>query len=132
MNSSFSNEYWTPRLLSVLRMVCGYIVLFNGWERIRENPPVSFSSATDAIAAVLFWIGLACGFLLLIGLLTRVAAFLLFLATSLTYALYSIVFGHYPPFIFDDRLLLFCFVFLFISAAGPGQWGIDTLRNRQS
>ena len=131
MKSSFTSEYWAPRLLSVLRMVCGYIVLFNGWERIRENPPVVFTGATDSIEAILFWVGLACGALLLVGLFTRLVATFLFLVTALKYALFTVVYGHYPPLIFDDRLLLFCFVFLFVSAAGPGQWGLDALRGRQ-
>ena len=63
-----------------------------------------------------------------VGLFTRLAAFI---ASGQMAAAYFI--GHFPkspwPGInMGDAAILFCFVFLYIAAAGPGAWSLDGSR----
>ena len=79
------------------------------------------------VAAVL---ELALGLLIALGLFTRLAAFV---AAGEMAAAYFI--GHFPKSFWPginmgDAAILFCFVFLYIAAAGPGTWSVDAARER--
>jgi len=70
-------------------------------------------------------IELVCGFLVMIGLLTRPAAFL---ASGLMGVAYWLAHGTRAllPILNQGELaVLYCFVFLFIAARGPGRWSVD-------
>jgi putative oxidoreductase len=73
-------------------------------------------------------IELVAGILITLGLFTRLAAFI---ASGQMAAAYFI--GHFPKGFWPlenmgDAAILFCFVFLYIAAAGPGAWSVDALR----
>jgi putative oxidoreductase len=38
--------------------------------------------------------------------------------------------GFFPAVNMGDAAILFCFVFLYFSAAGPGPWSVDAMRTR--
>ena len=69
------------------------------------------------------------GFLILIGLFTRPVAFIL---SGMSAAAYFI--AHAPKSVFPaanggEAAMLYCFVFLYLAAAGAGPWSIDAKRN---
>ena len=77
-------------------------------------------------------IELVAGALIAIGLFTRPAAFL---ASGLMAFAYFI--AHAPQNFFPvnnggDAAILYCFVFLYLVFAGPGEWSLDALRNRDA
>jgi putative oxidoreductase len=77
-------------------------------------------------------IELVTGGLMIVGLFTRLAAFI---ASGLMAAAYFI--GHYPQgfwpaFNQGEAAILFCFIFLYIAGAGPGAWSIDGARTRNA
>ena len=125
---------WTPRLLSLLRIVAGYLLLTHGTAKILGFPKVEmFANLQIAsmygVAGVL---ELILGALLLIGLFSRLAAFI---ASGLCAFAYFI--GHASASTFATPILnggetavLFCFAFLFLAAAGPGPWSIDAGRGK--
>ena len=67
---------WQPRMLSVLRMVSGFIFLLHGTKKHFGIPPTD--RLVDAFALTWFAgaIEIVCGFAILVGFFTRPAAFL--------------------------------------------------------
>jgi putative oxidoreductase len=65
------------------------------------------------------------GALVLIGLLTRPVAFLLAGEMAIAYWLVHAPQSPYPAVNNGDAAILFCFIFLYLAAAGPGPWSVD-------
>jgi putative oxidoreductase len=77
---SASSSPWTGRMLSVLRIVAGLLYFEHGLQKIFNFPPAPRGAVpyhlvtlTPGVAGL---IETVCGFLILIGLVTRGAAFL--------------------------------------------------------
>jgi len=125
---------WAPRVLSILRIVSGYLLLLHGTTKYFGFPGAAIENlqitSLMGVAGLIETIG---GFLLLIGLFTRIAAFI---ASGFTAAAYFI--GHvgakglffFPVVNGGDAAVLFCFVFFYIFFAGPGPWSVDALRHK--
>lgn len=126
---------WAPRMLSVLRIMTGLLFLAHGTQKILGFPPMA-GGAPLPDALTLSWVAgvleLGLGALITLGLLTRPAAFI---AAGEMAAAYVI--GHAPRHVFPalnggDAAILYCFVFLYLSVAGPGSWSLDALRGRRT
>ncbi len=124
-------RYWRsaePHLLSLLRIVASLLLLQHGLQKAIGFPsafprPIEFLSLIWFAGAI----EVVGGALLLIGLLSRPTAFLL--AGHLAFVYWI---GHAPRSFFPhlnggSLAVLYCFVFLYLSAAGPGPWSIDRL-----
>jgi putative oxidoreductase len=124
-------ERWSRLLLSVLRIVAAFLFAAHGGQKVFGFPaalphPVPLRSLLGA-AGVIETIG---GVLMLVGLFTRPVAFLLAGEMAVAYFI-----GHRPvnfwPIVNRGELaLLFCFVWLYVSAAGPGPISLDALLRR--
>ena len=81
------------------------------------------------LAGVLEVVG---GALLLLGLCTRPVAFLL--AGEMAVAYFQVAFpvGFWPILNGGIDSALFCFLWLYISAVGPGPWSVDATRSMAS
>jgi putative oxidoreductase len=132
MNTSSLETVWAPRLLSVLRIVAALIFMAHGTQKLLGFPaspyPAPEAFSLPWIAGVLELIG---GALLVPGLLVRPVAFVL---SGLMAAAYWI--AHAPKSAFPvlnggDAAILYCFVFLFMAAAGGGVWSLDNLLRRR-
>ncbi|MCC3156054.1 DoxX family protein [Hymenobacter sp. 15J16-1T3B] len=124
---------WAPRLLSVLRVVAGFLFLLHGTQKLFDFPagghgPVELASLMG-FAGIL---ELAGGLLLLLGLVTRPVALLL--AGEMAVAYFKAHFPQAPLPIQNggEGAVLFCFIFLYLAAAGPGPWSLDAWRHRAS
>ncbi|WP_033054335.1 DoxX family protein [Sinorhizobium meliloti] len=122
---------FAPHLLSVLRIFAagsffthGTMKLF-GWPAPFEYP----LSPMLYIAGVLEVIG---GLLLAIGLLARPVAFLLSGLMAVAYFIAHSSDSFFPVLNHGEAAMLYCFLFLYISAAGPGAWSLDALQERKS
>ena len=122
----------TQRALGILRIVSAFLLLQHATAKFFGVPHVAFFDNLQVFSLVgaAGIIELIGGALLLIGLFTRPAAFLL--SGELAFAYFI---GHAPKGNFLSPMLnggesavLFCFIFLFLAAAGAGAWGIDTAR----
>lgn len=127
---------WTPRLLSILRIVSAYLLVAHGTTKILSIPATQMSGVPIAsMYGAAGLIELIFGALLLVGLFSRVSAFI---ASGFTAAAYFI--GHVatksslllPLLNGGETAVLFCFVFLFLAAAGPGPWSIDAMRTKDN
>jgi putative oxidoreductase len=110
-------------LLSVLRIVAGLLLLEHGTQKLFHFPPLTMALPADAmpilmVAAVIELVG---GMLLVLGVFTRITAFICSGEMAIAYWI-----GHFPRGGFfpavngGDAAILFCFIFLYIAAAGPG------------
>jgi putative oxidoreductase len=121
-------DRWAPILLSVLRIVAGLLFLAHGTQKLlgfpaSPMPPPELLSMMG-MGGLLELVG---GFLILIGLFTRPVAFVLAGQMAVAYWMFHFPKGPFPALNMGDAAILFCFVFLYISAAGPGPWSVDAM-----
>jgi putative oxidoreductase len=122
---------WQPQIYAVLRIVTGLLFLEHGTQKFLFFPPgemagkgLSFSNL-GAYAGI---IELLCGFLVVIGLFTRPAAFLASGTMAVAYWYAHAPQNPFPVNNMGDAAILYCFVMLYIAAAGPGAWSLDGAR----
>ena len=127
-----NNPQLTSRALSVLRIVSAYLLIQHGTAKLLGFPLVAHFDGLQVLSLIGFAgiLELFGGALLLVGLFTRPVAFVLSGLLAFAYFI-----GHASKgFVLSPMLnggesaVLFCFVFLFMAAAGGGAWGIDALR----
>jgi putative oxidoreductase len=70
-------------------------------------------------------IELVTSVLVLLGLFTRVAAFVAAGEMAVAYWTVHAEMGFYPALNMGEAAILYCFVFLYLAAAGPGTWSLD-------
>jgi putative oxidoreductase len=119
---------WRPELLSVLRIVTALLLLEHGTQKLFNFPPSEFQASLFSLFGFAGVIELVGGILLLIGLFTRPAAFILSGETAFAYFLGHAPRSFFPIQNFGEAAILFCFVFLYIAAAGAGPWSVDHMR----
>ncbi|MFI5253135.1 MAG: DoxX family protein [Bacteroidota bacterium] len=121
-----------PRLQSVLRIVTSVLFMLAGSMKLFAFPagiPPNGGTVnlfTEAwFAGVLEVFG---GFLMLIGLYTRPVAFILSGEMAVAYFQYHAVRGFWPILNGGVDAMFYCFLWLYFSAAGAGQWSLDAKR----
>ena len=125
---------WAPRLLSVLRIMTGLLFLEHGTSKVLGFPPSAhamgpFQPFTLAgFSGILELVG---GILIVLGLFTRITAFILSGEMAVAYFMVHAPKGPYPMVNMGELAVLYCFVFLYFAAAGAGPWSIDALRRRR-
>jgi putative oxidoreductase len=124
------SNVWAPRLLAVLRIIAALLFLEHGLVKVLGFPPGAAPGAQPllsffGIAGLIETVG---GWLLLIGLFTRPVAFLLAGEMAVGYFMVHAPLGFFPAINAGDAAILFCFIFLYLAAAGPGAWSVDEMR----
>jgi putative oxidoreductase len=123
---------WTPRLLSVLRIITALLLLQFGMAKLLGFPV--YANLNHVAAFSLPWFAgtleLAGGALLLLGLFTRPVAFILSGLMAFAYFLGHAPRGFYPLINGGNLAVLFCFVFLYFACTGGGAWSADALLRR--
>ena len=122
---------WSPRLLSVLRILTALLLLSHGMGKHLKFPVVPQFAKLDTMSGIAGYFELAGGALLLVGLFSRPVAFILSGMCAVGYFLVHAPRGFYPILNGGEAIVLFCFVLLYIAAAGPGPWSIDARLNRK-
>ncbi|HEY3378327.1 MAG TPA: DoxX family protein [Armatimonadota bacterium] len=116
---------WAPYLLSLLRIVVAALFLEHGLQKLWGFPggtsPVPLYSMAGA-AGVIETVG---GLLLLLGLFTRAAAFVLSGEMAVAYFMVHAPHSFYPVVNRGELAVLYCFVFLYFVFAGGGPWSVD-------
>ena len=123
-----------PYLLSLLRIVAAFLFMQFGTAKLLAFPAAFMPGGGTAPVASL--IGLASiletfgGLLLLLGLFTQPVAFILAGEMAVAYFMGHAPQGFWPVLNQGHPAIMFCFVWLYISAAGPGPWSLDAKRGR--
>jgi putative oxidoreductase len=125
---------WAPYLQSVLRIVAAFLFLTHGTQKLFGVPaaqprqPVELLSLMG-LAGVLETVG---GLLLLLGLFTGPAALVLAVEMAAAYVIAHAPRGAWPLLNGGELPILYGLAWLFFSAAGPGPWSLDALRQERS
>jgi len=127
-------QSWSPKLLSLLRMVTALMFFQHGSAKLFHVPHVPTFDGVQVIslfgmAGILEVVG---GFLLLIGLFTRPVAFILSGEMAFAYFIAHAPHAFLPVLNGGELAVEWCFVFLYLAAAGPGAWSVDAWRSVRS
>ena len=123
---------WSPRLLSILRIVAALLYMLHGTQKLFGVPP-SASGRTVELASRMGAAGVievVGGLLILLGLFTRPAAFICSGEMAFTYFLAHAPRGLLPNADGGELPVLYCFIFLYLAAAGGGPWSVSAARRR--
>jgi putative oxidoreductase len=118
---------WSPRLLSVLRIVAAFLFMMHGTAKLFQIPhQAQFDNLQlMSLMGIQGMLEAGGGVLLLIGLLSRPVAFVLSGDMAIAYFMAHWPKGWLPLLNGGDLAVLFCFVFLYLWVAGPGPWSVD-------
>ena len=111
---------------SILRLLAGLMFACWGAKLVLgmfggTPPPV------EPILIVAGWIELIGGFLIAIGLLTRLAAFICSGIMAVAYFMVHAPNGFFPILNKGELAVFYCWLFFFVVFYGPGSWSIDAL-----
>ena len=115
-----------PHVLSILRIIVGLLFIQHGLVKLFAFP---MPFPNPPVFGTLIWyqgiIEIVGGVLLILGLLTRLTAFIL--AGDMAFAYFM---GHssrsiYPIQNGGNLAILYCFVFFYLVFSGPGPWSLD-------
>jgi putative oxidoreductase len=118
----------------MLRIVAAPLFIAHGTQKlfafpVAEPRPVVELMSQMGLAGVLEVVG---GSLLLLGLFTRPVAFILAGEMAVAYSLAHAPRSFWPILNGGEPAVLFCFIFLYFAAAGPGPWSLDALWSKRS
>jgi putative oxidoreductase len=127
-----ASSVWAPRLQSALRIVAAFMFVLSGTSKLfafPEGMPPDGGTAQllsqVGIGGILEVFG---GGLMLVGLFTRPVAFVLSGMMAVAYFQFHAPGGFWPTTNGGIPAVLYCFVWLFFSAAGAGPWSLDAKR----
>ncbi|MFK4767457.1 DoxX family protein [Rhizobium sp. ZW T2_16] len=114
-----------PYFLSLLRAISALVLFSYGTQKILHFPAAQSVPPVGSMSWIAGMLELVLGFCVLIGFKTRYAAFVLSGLMAFAYFI-----GHFPRGIYPAQnggvaAILFCFIFLYIFAAGPGPLSVD-------
>jgi putative oxidoreductase len=131
MDKHIDFDLWVLRVLSVLRIVVGLLFLEHGAQKIFGFPPSATPGpALLSLMGIQGIIEVVGGALIVLGFFTRPVAFILCGDMAVAYFM-----SHFPNSFFPitnrgDAAILYCFVFLYLAAAGGGPWSLDASRQK--
>jgi putative oxidoreductase len=124
-----------PYLLSILRIVAAFLFMQFGTAKLFGFPAPIMPGGGTAPFGSLAWIAAILetfgGAFLLVGLFTRPVAFVLSGEMAVAYFMGHAPQGFWPVLNQGHPAVLFCFTLLYFSAAGPGPWSLDAIRERR-
>jgi putative oxidoreductase len=124
-------DSWSPRLLSLLRIITGFLFIPHGTQKLFGMPGSKEAAELFSLmgfAGILEFFG---GILILLGLFTRSTAFILSGHMAFAYFMAHAPKGFLPIINKGELAVLFCFVFLYLCAVGAGSWSLDELRRKR-
>lgn len=122
-----------PIAHGVLRIVTGLMFWQHGAQKLfgwlTDRDPTAWLSWPVGVAGILEFFG---GILIILGLKTRWVAFILCGEMAVTYWWrHFSVDAPMPAQNGGERAVLFCFIFLFLWATGPGRFGVDGMLEKE-
>jgi putative oxidoreductase len=123
---------WQPQLLAILRIVTGLLFLEHATSKFLAFPVPFPVHPLPPLLVAAGTIELLAGILVTLGLFTRLAAFIASGEMAVGYFMMHFPKSPWPVANMGEGAILFCFVFLYLAAAGPGAWSIDRARTRNA
>ena len=122
-----------PMVLSIFRIMVGLLLFQYGVAKLFKYPPVPMFEKVELMSlyGAAGTIELILGGLLILGLFTRPVAFILCGEMAFAYFIGHAPQGFWPVLNQGHSAILFCFVFLYLAASGPGAWSVDAIRMKK-
>jgi putative oxidoreductase len=121
----FLSKY-ASQILGITRIVAGLTFLEHGTTKFLNFPPGTMHPALTSLPGAGGLIELIAGALIVLGLFSRCAAFVA--SGEMAVAYFLVHFkngGFFPTQNGGDAAILFCFIFLYLAAAGPGDFAVN-------
>ena len=126
-------QRWQPQLLAILRIVTGLLLLEHATQKFFAFPvPFPMPGPLPPMLVAAGALELVGGILLTLGLFTRLTAFILAGEMAFAYFIGHFPHGFWPVVNEGEAAILYCFILLYIAAAGPGAWSVDGARARSA
>lgn len=128
------NEFWTiwqPKILSVLRIMAGFMFFWHGSQKMLNFPPSERPMELSGVTLVAGILELGGGILIFFGLFTRWTAFILSGLMAVAYFMAHGLNAFLPIVNRGELAVLYCFVFLYLFFAGGGSWSLDNLLKKK-
>lgn len=132
MSFSFLSP-WSSQILSSLRIMTGLLFFAHGSAKYLQFPHVAMFDTMQpmqpmsliGVAGILELVG---GALIVVGLFTRPVAFILSGMMAVAYFMAHAPQNFQPLLNGGELAILYCFIFLYLAAAGGGAWSLDAMR----
>ena len=121
-------DKYSSQILALLRIVSGLVFLSFGVAKLLHFPVVPMFAGVqpldwpEGIAGI---IELTGGTLILLGAFSRIAAFICSGEMAAAYFMFHAPMSPYPVLNNGTAAILYCFIFLYLAAAGPGPWSLN-------
>ncbi len=119
---------FAPQAQGLLRIVAALLMLLHSTSKLFDFPPFGMPVPTGSMLWIAGIIELVFGLLLIVGLFSRIAAFILSGEMAVAYWMVHAPQSTFPTQNHGEGAILFCFIFLVLAAAGPGAWSVDGTR----
>lgn len=129
----FFMHRWQPQVHALLRIVLGFLFACHGAQKLLglPHPPANGTVELMSFMGFAGALELVGGFMVMVGLFTRPIAFLLSGMMAVAYFMAHQPQGALPITNKGEPAVLYCFAFLFLSAAGSGLYSLDALLERR-
>jgi putative oxidoreductase len=132
MNKMFAG--FEPMVLSIFRIITGLLLFQYGVAKLLKFPVVAPFDKVEALSqyGVAGMFELVFGGLLILGLFSRLAAFILCGEMAFAYFIGHFPRGFIPLINGGNAAILFCFACLYLACAGGGPWSLDAMMRKKS
>ena len=122
---------WQPTALSLFRFITGLLLFQYGIAKIFKFPVLPYFANIPPLITAAGALELIVGALLMIGLFTRISAFILSGEMAFAYFLAHAPRSFFPVVNNGTAAILFCFACLYLACAGGGPWSVDAMMRRR-
>ncbi len=126
---------FSAHTFAILRIVAGLMFALHGTQKLLGYPPMpkGMSGPLPPLMMVAGGIELVCGFLIVLGFFTGIAAFIASGEMAVAYFMGHASHGGFWPLENQGELaVLYCFLWLFVAAHGAGIWSVDNALRRKT
>jgi putative oxidoreductase len=122
-----------PMVLSIFRVITGVLLFQFGVAKLFKFPPVPYFANVEPLSlfGVAGMFELALGGLLILGLWTRVAAFVLSGEMAFAYFIEHFPRGFIPLLNRGSLAIMLCFACLYLACVGGGPLSADAMRRKK-
>lgn len=122
---------WSGPLHAALRVITGLLFMSHGLTKLIHWPATDFFPAGQSLPPLMLVAGileLVGGILITLGFFTRLTAFVLAGMMAVAYFMAHMPNSFFPIQNGGEAALLYCFIFLYLAAAGAGSYNLDASR----
>ena len=126
-------DAWSPQILSALRIITALLFMEHGLMKLFHFPAAQpgLPNPLPTVLVVGGWLELVGGAVIVLGLFTRPAAFILSGEMAVAYFRFHMPRSFWPGVNLGEDAILFCFIFLYLVFVGGGAWSLDAVIARR-